>query len=320
MKILNILFVILFPFLGLAGDWSSSGGNAVACLNENGSIVSAELLDLYEGRVLEGKEKVHYSVDTSKSYLEIAKIIAAKLDRIMETQNFFEKIVEDINKEIIFLPKNVELLPISDSNHFITPKGCKVYQLANFRSNNKIYVDSNLWTALDKVNKAALLVHEGLYYYLRTIFGERSSFRTRRAVANLFAGTRFTPTTHVESSVKEWEICETLDQEHSLMPFAKFLTYKNSDGHLIFQFWALNGTPMIGKSFFFGHPSNWPLSETVSDTTMLQYLNSIVDDGLGYRIHLDNNPNDAIHGFIASASNMPHLELHPFSCELRRRS
>ena len=86
------------------------------------------------------------------------------------------------------LPSVVGLKLTEDMGNIIIPKTCELAQLINYRNDGKIYVDSDLWNLLAPTDKAAILVHEVIYYYLR-IYSEPDSFRARKMVANLFSET-----------------------------------------------------------------------------------------------------------------------------------
>ncbi|MCB0408522.1 MAG: hypothetical protein KDD34_09975, partial [Bdellovibrionales bacterium] len=180
------LFVFCFCFQSLAtlGAVDGGGGKSVVCRNENGEITSAEVLDLYEGRVQYG-----YSTypDKQPALVQarevIRRIVKGRGERYVE---YVDSYVLNIDSNMVLLPDGTGLKEINDSYHVIVPKYCKVEQLANFTPQNQVLVDGEIWRYLDNTNKAALLAHEALYKVFRD-FGATNSIRARKAVAIGFA-------------------------------------------------------------------------------------------------------------------------------------
>lgn len=84
------------------------------------------------------------------------------------------------------LPKDVGLEPIDDVFPVIKPQGCKIEQTANFFNPEKILFDGEIWEALDNYNKAALILHEAMYWSDRLVGNATNSRRSRSIVGHMF--------------------------------------------------------------------------------------------------------------------------------------
>ena len=199
------------------GGVSDGGGSAVVCRAADGSVQSAELLDLFEGRIINGHS---IGVDVARPYMEIAREVAAKIDkggvgrdltgvsRITDSSgttttrmslwggdislDSMKWGLEAAAKMVRMLPEGVALKPVSDYTSPIVPKNCAVEQLALFQdAPNRLLIVSDIWNKLDDLNKAALMIHESLYRTLRFSDKEADSNRTRLVVALAFTNYQF---------------------------------------------------------------------------------------------------------------------------------
>lgn len=153
-----------------------NGGDVVTCTNSTGS-TSAEILDLYEAKVLLGLSP---SFGSDKiSIEEQANNIVARVERVSpEMKTIFTAWIQTFFQETLFL-SGVNLVDIPDSDHIVLPKDCKIQQIANQRIPNtpteKRYVISkDLWDLLDQNNKTALVLHEIFYRYFIQMSHENS--------------------------------------------------------------------------------------------------------------------------------------------------
>lgn len=206
-----------------AGPGVSGGGQGIVCRNDQGSVVSARLLDLVEAEdyfILPIQDQ-----PADRSYLDIAREYALKLDTSvpvtfptsLETvTNGSEPpiVTHEINPYIIHVDPNTYLFgqvsridankklipgedfvipPVGDSHPRVLPaaKGCSIEQIAIYTDgDDQVHFVGGIWNKLSNVHKAALLVHEALYRSLRDL-GDSNSDRARETVAYLFSGMRF---------------------------------------------------------------------------------------------------------------------------------
>ncbi len=206
----------------LRGGVSDGGGSAVVCRDQNQNIKSAELLDLWEARVLLGR-KVVVPTDPSLNEFQIAAMIAKNIDlggagveltalgglvqlphrggrwenytKFLEQtvpSNFVSKGVQTFPSIVRYLPGGTVLKPVQDYKSPVLPKDCQIEQLAVFQDQyNRLLVMEEIWQKLDRENRAALIVHESLYESLRTNRREQTSDLTRLTVGLAFTGLAF---------------------------------------------------------------------------------------------------------------------------------
>lgn len=201
-----LIFLLLLPLISFAGE-KGNGGYAIVCRDNTGHITSAELLDIYEGRVL---YKRSYAVDmnSTEELMELAKT------RIGEYGSFLNKLNKElslINQNLIFIPNGNELEPTDDAFPPIKKKGCQFEQLANYTNLGEVLVSQEIFDHLDNVNKAALFIHEAVYAIRRKAVGDTTSQVSRRIVAHLMA-------TNPDSAVIERWISDTVYRPDNKRP------------------------------------------------------------------------------------------------------
>ncbi|MDB2447379.1 hypothetical protein N9W79_02005 [bacterium] len=293
----GLLFTITNLAFG-AGGIDGGGGNAVVCRDNTQKIYSATLLDIYEWQVLEGIEPEPFPEQSYESLALSAayKVSKGLMDDIDESSGGEGQVVKKLwelfkSKRLI----NSKLLPNQDSGHFILPQGCEIEPLARYQvRTDKLYINKEIWEALDETNKAALMVHESLYYFNR-LFGEQNSDRVRKAVAKAFSGVEFRY--YLEDVVgKEVEFCHTVDKKGPMLPWISFVTYKNPTGGVTIQYLSLSGNYMISKATSELPESVWPISERNDNSLFLLPIEGEVDGDQKIFISLDSDP--LVHGFV----------------------
>lgn len=246
-----------------AGPSSSGGGAALVCRDDNNKIASAELLDLYEARVTYGLKLVASTGSTEEDYY-----LAADRTYTLQGQpnlakheraNILEglKRLYDLAQMTGTLPKLNDLGRVPD-----VPEGCAIEQLAIFDdAPNKIRIDSEIWSALDTLNRAALATHEAHYYFERTL-KERTSESTRAYVAHIYAENFASPVN--EGIPPEAFSCSSLDPRSQTVvasgPGWTSSTFTRTSSFKVFpwmtpsgpgarlQFTHLSGRPIIKKT------------------------------------------------------------------------
>lgn len=202
----SLFVLLLLPLLSFAGE-KGNGGYAIVCRDNSGEITSAELLDIYEGRVL---YKRSYAVDmnSTSELIEVAK------SRIGDYGSFLNKLNKElslINQNLIFIPNGNELEPTDDAFPPIKKKGCQFEQLANYTNIGEVLVSQEIYDNLDNVNKAALFIHEAVYAIRRKAVGDENSQISRRIVAQLMA-------TNPDTAVIERWISDTVYRPDNKRP------------------------------------------------------------------------------------------------------
>ncbi len=165
--------------LAALGNDGGGGGNAVVCRDQAGQITSAEVLDLFEARVLH-----RWQIPSSPEAAEDQAIrMANRLGDINKYYIIHTSLHSILGKARV-LPPEYSLEPVNDSFPVIGVKGCKIEQLARYLSSDELLIDGEIWAKLDETNKAALYLHETLYWRLRAA-GATNSLRARRIVGYL---------------------------------------------------------------------------------------------------------------------------------------
>lgn len=181
----------IFLFAGLlalslnsfASGEKGNGGYSVVCRDENNFIISAELLDIYEGKTL---YKLEYPTDefAVDTLLTVAKY---KMKEHTAFSSKLEKELATVDESMIFIPLGNELESTDDASPVIKKKGCQFEQLANYTDEGELIVSQEIYEQLDNVNKAAFRLHEAIYSLRRKARGDETSQSTRRLTAHILA-------------------------------------------------------------------------------------------------------------------------------------
>ena len=264
------------------GVGSTGGGNAVVCLRADKSIMSAELLDLYEARTLHNWT-IRNSTGTPAARAALA------VDQLSK-DNFLTKQIDilSLTKTVRFLPLGSGLVPILDSDNIETMQpNCSLVQLARYENNGDIYVNSDIWSHLNDTNRAALYAHEAVYAELR-IFGEINSRRTRLAVGAAFSGKDFKSVIDGVPFSAGIETCIAKSKSADV-PFAGFISYPDMSGGVSLQFITMDGMPMFSKSTIHLKDAKWPLTQSAQQIFDVQRMDSLIDNGLPVFVQVDNS-------------------------------
>jgi hypothetical protein len=260
-KIILALSALILSLTSYAGNERGNGGSGVVCRNADGSIKSAELLDIYEGKALFGLKYSSLTGTIEENYKSIIEDIYGKVLSPTEYMIF-----NHIKNSFVMLPEGVELEPINDSLPIIIPRGCKIEQVANFYNLKSIYIVSDIYNKLSDLDKLGLLLHEALYFLDRQ-GGVKDSRHTRRAVGHLLS-----------TGFKAEGVLDGVDQQNDLFcttnmqstpngyiapaPTAFWAIHKG-DKSWQFQFTKLNGHTIFSKKSadFHFEEGTFPLEE-----------------------------------------------------------
>lgn len=174
--------LMLIAFSVLAGE-KGNGGYSIVCRDESKQITSAELLDIYEGRIL---YKRTYAVDQNS----MEELIQRGKERVQNFGYFLTKLEKElklIEQNEVFIPIGNELEPTDDAFPVIRKTGCKFEQLANYTDSGELLISQEIFDHLDNINRAALYLHEAIYSIRRKSVGDVTSKVTRKMVAHLMA-------------------------------------------------------------------------------------------------------------------------------------
>lgn len=214
------------------GGVDGGGGKSVVCRNDQQQIISAQSLDLYEGRTLYG---LHIQTSDESMNLQIEKA----LKTFAGDQSIIKYYVSIVKEKMTLLPAGTQLSEVSDSYDIVFPKGCKSEQLARYYSDEKIFVNSDIWSLLSQTDKAALILHEAIYKVNR-MYGAMDSRQSRHIVMSLFdANTKWIdPEQNVPS-----DALNCISMNGALFMYA----YRNPNNNWVLQFKVLGGTTIVSK-------------------------------------------------------------------------
>ncbi len=243
--ICTLIFSIAAVSVAQAYKEVGNGGTVVACPSANG-IPSYELLDLYEGRAL---YNLSYNPQTTPAK-DQAHVWLQKLDiseNLAGTEASLAESLGTFIQQLHFLPSGTGLQPTNDIDTVVNAKGCQITQVINYRDTGEIYVDQDVWRALTEFNRAALIVHEMVYSYLRGGTDlEKSSLRARRVTAQLVAGSDFSM--KIPATPAAIFTCRTFEAWEAGRPYADFQIYQAASGKLAIRFINLNGRKAVGET------------------------------------------------------------------------
>jgi hypothetical protein len=247
MNLLVLCVSFLFSLASYAGNERGNGGSGVVCRNYDGTIKSAELLDIYEGKALLGLKYSSLQGSIEEKYKSIIEDIYGKVLSPTEYMIF-----QHIKESFVMLPDGVELEPINDSRQIIIPRGCKIEQVANFYNMRSIYIVSDIYSKFTDLDKLGLLLHEALYYLDRQ-GGVKDSRHTRRSVAHLLSND-FKAEAVLDGVDQQNDLfCTTIIQQvpngYTAPAPTMFWATKSGTDSWRFQFVKLNGHTIFSKKY-----------------------------------------------------------------------
>lgn len=229
----NILFILALSLhisttvFARVGGHDGGGGQGLVCYNDKGEIESVELLDFYEGEILEGLSIPEYQ----GSHLDILRDVIKKFPSL--SWDYFQHELEQTYKSFRFLPSGVRLRKIDDGNIFYqVPSNCQIEQIANFQGKNRIFIVSDFWEKLSSTHRAGLILHEKLWHEERDQ-GVKHSARVKRNVSRIFSDNLLLNKQELPRDYSKVVSCNSEEgQVHTSFSFAQ-------DGSLYFSY--LNG-------------------------------------------------------------------------------
>ncbi|MGK5084706.1 hypothetical protein WDW37_15540 [Bdellovibrionota bacterium FG-1] len=185
------------------GGGVGNGGGAWTCraTTLDHALLWVDLVDLSEGR-REFALNIPDAPGTSLTYTPTVEQWVTYAETRIQQANpvFFAEYqirTADIQKRIL-VPKDSDFDRTSDILHRTRPAAStcpggvissEPEQLANFTTTGHLLINPELWNSstLPNIDRAALYVHEALYWIFRDYAGDPNSVRTREIVADLFS-------------------------------------------------------------------------------------------------------------------------------------
>ncbi len=225
------------------GGVDGGGGRSVVCRNADGTIKSAEILDLFEGRIV---YKLNYTESDVDWSLQIDDLIkkSGLYDNNYRMGYGIRNWIPLIKNNMALLSDDTQLNEVDDSNEAIAPVGCKIEQAVNYINDNLILFNGLIWKSLSPTQKAALILHEAIYRNMRSeVIPEKNSARSRHFNAYLFSGKR-AESPFVYELGQKYISCQNTD------PLSKktiLQAVKNTNNETVFYFTYLNDRQMLTK-------------------------------------------------------------------------
>jgi hypothetical protein len=170
-----------------AGAESSGGGYTVVCRDASGTIVSVELLDLFEGRTNFG-----FIYPAATGNIETDYVRAIKNGYRLQGYAPLES-DEEYARNINGIFRNARLVdeylvPANDLGKVPNvPTGCAIEPVARYYDKqNFVEINREIYNAMNSLNRAALIAHEVDYYWFRR-FNAITSETARLTVAHVFS-------------------------------------------------------------------------------------------------------------------------------------
>lgn len=191
-------FILLTLFLSASAfaiprGTEGHGGGGWLCENPKDN----EILDLWEAREL-------YQLNVKLSEASVESQVADAIARIavwnprlgqrvekLTTQWMKEYKGELPKKSLVLLSDGTEIDPPPDAKKSFTKKGCRLIGIALYT--DMLRISPSFYESLPKTHKAALWLHEAVYFVLRDMIVETDSVLTRKIVGELFSPSRPLP-------------------------------------------------------------------------------------------------------------------------------
>ena len=239
------------------GGISSGGGASVVCRDINKQIISAELLDLFEGSVRFGFDIQYSHEDPRTQLINAIDNLHDNFKKVLVTE-----VASDILKHFVFLPVNVALAAsndLGDEYGVVVKEGCALEGVGFYEDDGTLKVSRSVYNAFSETDKAAFILHEAIYKIARDTSGHKTSAPSRKLNALLFSGPTFTPDDVVMQNMLESEIFYYPDLMDGMIPQFIVLPQTVTDFNII-------TTPTSNEKYDLYvtcqyHPQHWTRGE-----------------------------------------------------------
>jgi hypothetical protein len=198
MRYVSFLIVLLSASTIFAAPRVNSGGGGWVCRKiDNGEVLWVKAADLTKVEFIQpGKlvEKEGDQWDLLAEQRAYIKRVLPKLDAILE------KYPLNIRERLRPVPDALNFVPDAELRYKPPVSSCpegvvSFVQLADTNMDGQVIYSSRVWglPQFSNFQKAAILLHEEIYYALRQSFGDESSYRTRQIMGLVYAGMKDDP-------------------------------------------------------------------------------------------------------------------------------
>lgn len=234
--------------------------HAVVCKNTDGSIKSAELLDMYEARTKYELSVVTQGPDIDSNVAAVQKKLTAIFKDVgMKTlpSTYIDEVAQSISSGEALLQKGV--LPEAEKNLSTTPipQGCELLATAFYENQSDLSVYTTVFESMDGINRAAMIAHAAVYRH-ESELGEVSQERIRKIVAHLFSSTKILPLK--QDIPQDANTCRAVDKYDATKVMFEFFKYDSpkSELHEVLQFTKFRGVYPYGLTRIISPKWAWP--------------------------------------------------------------
>jgi hypothetical protein len=193
MRYFSFLIVLFAASSVFAAPRVNSGGGGWVCRKiDGGEVLWVKAADLTKVEfVLPGKlvEKEGSEWDLLEEQRAYIKRVLPKLDALLEKHPL------NIRSRLRPVPDALNYLPDAELRYKPPVSSCpggvvSYVQLADANLDGEVIYSSRVWglPQFSNYQKAAILLHEEIYYALRQELGDESSYRTRQIIGLLYSG------------------------------------------------------------------------------------------------------------------------------------
>ena len=183
MNFKSVLFVIMiFSNTVFAGDRIGNGGGVWVCEGKDMQTYDIMFMDVFEAR----REYQLTLPETELNPLDLVQKQKSWIKQFLPEMAELIKHIEYVEKNITWIDDIINLIP--DAANKITPHPSlckqgdwKAVQLVNFTEDFRILVRRELFQSnlMTNMERAAVYLHEGIYSFLRSEYGDNTSVRSR---------------------------------------------------------------------------------------------------------------------------------------------
>lgn len=174
-----------------AGSEASGGGGAIVCRDSSGKITSAEMLDIFEGKIRFGHRVDPLQLPNRTADDIIDETLKAVFGETSSQKKLLIRLMK-VRANIEMLPSGVAIHTSADLGKeyaVLIKAGCHLETVGYYESDGPIKVVPDILNALDAQNQAAFYLHEAIYSIYREFAGDMDSARARQITSLLLTGT-----------------------------------------------------------------------------------------------------------------------------------
>ncbi len=182
--------LFFFGASAFAGDKIGNGGGVWACQDPQLEIYDIHFMDVFEAR----REYKLTLPETNLAPLEKVQEVKAWIAKSLAQYNKINQHIDYVEKNITWIQDVLTTIPDAANKTIPHPSTCKqgqwaAVQLVNFTDDFRILVRQDIFDSayMSSLERAAVYLHEGVYSFMRTEYGDTNSVRSRAIVGALLS-------------------------------------------------------------------------------------------------------------------------------------